>query len=320
MSRVLVTGAAGFIGRALVSDLLAFGHDVTAVVRNPATTRRWNGPVRVVAADIDGATDWQSALDGIEWIAHLAGIAHQPFMEEAATAARYRAVNLDGTAALARAAASTGVRRLLFLSSVKVNGERTGQDPFTERDVPAPEDIYGRTKWQAEQALARIARESALEFTVLRSPLVYGPGVGGNFASLLRLCDTPLPLPLGAIDNRRSMIARANLTQAIMTCFNHPAAANGTFLVRDGDDLSTPDLVRHLRQALGRPARLLPIPPACLTAVGRISGRSNMMSRLVGSLAIDDRLLREKLGWVPPVRADHALAETARAFRASPRS
>ncbi len=158
-------------------------------------------------------------------------------------------------------------------------------------------------------------RSSRLEFTVLRSPLVYGPGVGGNFASLLRLCDTALPLPFAAIDNRRSLIARANLTHAIVTCLSHPAAANGTFLVRDGDDLSTPDLVRHLRRALGRPARLVPIPPLFLARMGGLCGRSALVSRLLGSLAIDDRLLRETLGWVPPVRADQALAETAKAFR-----
>lgn len=314
MSRVLVTGATGFIGRALVSELLAAGHDVTAVVRNPASVPRWNGSPRIVTAEIDGTTDWRAALDGIEWIAHLAGIAHHPIAEDAATAARYRAVNLDGTAALGRAAATAGVRRLLFLSSIKVNGERTGRDPFTERDAPAPQDIYGRTKWQAEQALARVAQDSELEFTVLRSPLVYGRGVGGNFASLLRLCDTVLPMPFGAIDNRRSLIARANLTHAIMTCLGHQAAANGTFLVRDGDDLSTPDLVRHLRRGLGRPTRLVPVPPVLLTFVGGLCGRGALIGRLVGSLAIDDRPLREKLGWVPPIRADQALAETAKAF------
>lgn len=317
MSRILVTGAAGFIGRALVSELLASGHDVTAVVRNPASTPRWSGAVRIVTADIDGTTGWRAALDGIELIAHLAGIAHQPIAEDAATAARYRAVNLDGTVALAQAAASAGVRRLLFLSSIKVNGERTEHAPFTERDAPAPDDVYGRTKWQAEQALAGIAQNSNLEFTVLRSPLVYGPGVGGNFASLLRLCDTPLPLPFGAIDNRRSMIARGNLTHAMMACLGHPAAANGTFLVRDGDDLSTPELVRHLRRALGRPVRLLPVPPLSLTLAGRAFGRGGQARRLVDSLVIDDRLLREKLGWAPPVRAGQALAETAQAFRAS---
>lgn len=314
MSRVLVTGATGFIGRALVSELLAAGHDVTAVVRNPASVPRWNGSPRIVTAEIDGTTDWRGALDGVELIAHLAGIAHQPIADDAATAARYRAVNLDGTVALAQAAASAGVRRLLFLSSIKVNGERTGGVPFTERDTPAPEDIYGRTKWQAEQALARVAQDSQLDVTILRSPLVYGPGVGGNFASLLRLCDTALPLPFGAIDNRRSLIARANLTHAITTCLGHPSAANGTFLARDGDDLSTPDMVRHLRRGLDRPARLMPISPALLMAAGSLCGCGALMSRLVDSLTVDDRLLREKLGWVPLVRTDQALVATAKAF------
>jgi nucleoside-diphosphate-sugar epimerase len=318
MPRVLVTGAAGFIGRALVDALLASGFEVTAAVRATGGPAPWQGAVRAVAVGgIDGATDWRAALDGAELVVHLAGIAHQPIAEDDASVARYHAVNVAGTAALATAAAARGVRRLLFLSSVKVNGEETGARPFTERDAPAPQDIYGRSKWQAEQALARIAAETGMAVTVLRSPLVYGPGVGGNFASLLRLCDTPLPLPFGAIDNRRSLIARANLVHAVIACLGHPAAANETFLLRDREDLSTAELARRLRRALGRPARLLPVPPALLTSLGSLLGRGDTMRRLVGSLAVDDGKLCGTVGWHPPRATDEALAETAAAFRSS---
>jgi UDP-glucose 4-epimerase len=317
MTRVLVTGATGFVGRALVEALVDSGFAVTAAVRDTATAPRWPDAVRVAAiGEIGGRTHWDAALDGVERVAHLAGIAHHPIADDAATAVRYTAVNVEGTAALADAAARAGVARLLFLSSVKVNGERTSLRPFTETDVPAPEDVYGRSKWQAEQALATIARAGGLPVTIIRSPLVYGPGVRGNFASLLRLCDTPLPLPFGAIDNRRSLIARANLVSAVIAALNHPAAAGETFLVRDGEDLSTATLVRHLRRALGRPPRLVPVPAVLLAGATRLLGRGAMTDRLLGSLAVDDGKIREKLQWQPPMRCDSALAEAATALHA----
>ena len=315
MTRVLVTGASGFVGRALVKDLLAAGFQVTAAVRAAATVSLPDAVRRVGIGDIGGATDWRDALDGVALIAHLAGIAHTAISDDAAIAARYRAVNVDGTAALAAAAAQAGVTRLLFLSSVKVNGEATTERPFTESDAPAPQDVYGRSKWQAEQALAAIAGQTGPAVTVIRSPLVYGPGVRGNFRSLLRLCDSPLPLPFGAIANRRSLIARGNLTSALIAALTHPAAANETFLVRDGEDLSTSDLVRRLRLALGRPPRLLPVPVALMAGTARLFGRSGAADRLFGSLAVDDAKIRAKLGWNPVITTGQALRETATAYR-----
>ncbi len=310
----LVTGASGFVGQALMRDLLAAGFDVTAALRGAAPTS-WPAAIRTVTVgEIHGTTDWRAALDGADLVAHLAGIAHTSISDDAAIAMRYRAVNVEGTAALAAAALRAGVTRLLFLSSIKVNGETTTSRPFTATDAPAPEDVYGRSKWQAEQALAATARDTGMDFTIIRSPLVYGPGVRGNVRSLLRLCDTPLPLPFGAIDNRRSLIARANLTSAIIAALRHPAAANETFLVRDGDDLSTADLVRHLRRALHRPPRLVPVPPGLIATAARIAGRAAMAGRLLGSLCVDDGEVRDRLDWQPPVSAADALAETAGAF------
>jgi UDP-glucose 4-epimerase len=318
MTRILVTGANGFVGRALVDELLKSGYPVTAAVRDTTAIPPWPDTIRVVTVgDIHGATDWHEALEGVERIVHLAGIAHHPIDDDTATAARYGAVNVDATTALATVAARAGAARLLFLSSVKVNGEATMARPFTEGDAPAPRDIYGRSKWQAEQSLARIAGATGLACTVIRSPLVYGPGVRGNFASLLRLCDTPLPLPLAAIHNRRSLIARANLVSAILAGLTHPAAANETFLARDGEDLSTTDLVRRLRRALGRPPRLVPLPAVLLAGAARLSGRADLADRLLGSLTVDDSKIRALLNWQPPIGPDQALAETAAAYRRS---
>lgn len=320
MTRILVTGATGFVGRALVEALVNAGYEVTAALRDGRIPPAWPPAVRAVeVGDIAGDTDWRQALDGVERIAHLAGIAHQPIAEDAATAARYHAVNVAGTAGLATAASQAGVARLVLLSSIKVNGETTTKRAFTEQDVPAPRDIYGRSKWQAEKSLAQIAATTTLSYTVLRSPLVYGPGVRGNFASLIRLCDSPWPLPLGAIHNRRSLIARGNLVSALIAALTHPAAANQTFLLRDGEDLSTTDLVRHLRQALGRPARLLPIPAGLLGGALRLSGHGAMADRLLGSLAIDDAKIRALLNWRPPATPAQALAEAAKDYAMRPR-
>lgn len=229
------------------------------------------------------------------------------------TLAEYRRINVEGTKRLARASVKANAGRFVYLSSVKVNGESTtGRVPFTETAVPAPEDAYGISKWEAEQVLSTIAAETGLEVVVLRAPLVYGPGVRGNFLSLMNALRRGLPLPLASIDNRRSLVYLGNLVDAIVACIESPAAAGRTYLVSDGEDVSTPELIRRLAAALRVPARLLPCPPALLALGSRIAGRSDAWRRLGGSLQVDSSRIRAELGWQPRYSMQLGLEETAR--------
>jgi len=310
---VLVTGADGFVGRALSQALTTAGHRVRRAVR---TLPGAASPDTIAVGDIGGSPDWTSALAGIEVVVHLAGRAH--VMREEATvdpAAAYRRTNVTGTEQLARAAAAAGVRRLVFVSSIKVNGEATRDAPFRKTDPPRPEDDYGRSKWEAEQTLAAIARETGLQVVVVRPPLIYGPGVKGNVARLMRIVARGLPLPLGSIDNRRSMIGLGNLCSALRACVEHPAAAGETFLVSDGKDVSTPELVRMLAAGLGTRARLLPVPQALLRLGAAVSG-SGALSRLVGSLSVDSSHIRARLAWRPEKSMAQEIADMVEAWRA----
>jgi UDP-glucose 4-epimerase len=313
MSRVLVTGATGFVGPALVEALLAAGHRVRVALRRDAALLP--GVEYTMTGGVGPATDWRPALLGISAVVHLAARAH--VTETGADALeRFRAVNSAGTRHLAEAAAAAGVRRFVFLSSVKAMGESSPRDrALTEADTPAPEDAYGISKREGEIALLDVAASSGLEPVILRAPLVYGPGVKGNFLRLMRLVDRGIPLPFGAVANRRSLVARANLAAALALCLRHPDAAGETFLVADGEDLSTPELIRRLARALERPARLFPLPPALLSRVGRLIGREPEIARLTGDLAIDSGTIRARLGWQPVVAVDEALAETAAWYR-----
>ncbi len=233
----------------------------------------------------------------------------------------FRWVNVQATKNLAEAAAAQGVGRFIYMSSIKVHGEgsKTGKDgprPFTEADTPAPRDSHGTSKWEAESALRKIAAESEMEPVILRPPLVYGPGVKGNFLSLMRICDGPWPLPLAMVDNRRSMIYVGNLTDAVIACLSHDAAANQTFLVRDGEDISTAGLARRLRQGLGRAQRLVPVPPNMLRLAGVVCRQSAVIGRLTGSLVADDSRIRAELGWSPPVSFDDGLESTISWYQA----
>lgn len=307
--KILVTGASGFVGSALLPRFLKYeGASLVAATRKASTGLPAAVRMRRVG-DLGPDTDWRAALEGVGTVIHLAARVH--VMQDTAEdpLAEFRRVNVEGTLNLARQAVAAGVGRFVFLSSVKVNGEG-GSRPYTEADTPAPQDPYGISKHEAEQGLRAVAGEGGMEVTVIRPPLVYGPGVKANFAALVRAVRRGVPLPLGAVHNRRSLVAVDNLADFIVTCATHPSAGNDTFMVSDGEDLSTPELVRRLAAAMNRPVRLLPVPPALLFAGSALLGRRAAVHRLCGSLRVDIRRAGSRLGWRPPVSVDEALRRT----------
>ena len=306
---VVLTGATGFVGAALLPRLMAeSGMKLTVATRRdvediPRAVRQ------VQVGELTAQCNWDATLSGADVVVHLAARVHVMHDKAADPLAEFRRVNVDGTLNLARQTAAAGVRRFVFLSSVKVNGEGGGK-PYREDDPPSPQDAYGISKHEAEQGLWAVARETGLEVTVIRPPLVYGPGVRANFAALMRAVGSGVPLPLGAVDNRRSLVAVDNLADFIATCVVHPQAGDATFLVSDGEDLSTPELVGRLARAMNRPVRLLPVPPRLLKFAGRLAGRRAAVERLCGSLQVDIERARTRLGWSPPVDVDEALRRT----------
>ena len=306
---ILVTGASGFVGRALLARLALEGYRVRGAVRRPDTALA-AGAEPVAIGDLMHAPDWRSTLAGVDLVVHLAARAHVLDERSPDAFALYRAANTLPTLRLAEAAAAAGVRRLVFVSSVRVHGSRTAGPPVDESSPLEAEDPYGRSKADAERGLAEIARASRLEVVVLRPPLVYGPGARGNFARLARAVARGVPLPFGAVRNRRSLVYVGNLADAIVRSVAHPAAAGRTFMVSDGEDVSTAELVRRIARALGRPPRLVPIPPALLRAVGALAGRGGDVARLLDDLVVDSTLLRRTLGWNPPYTLDEGLAAT----------
>lgn len=299
---ILVTGASGFVGSALCGSLCSRGLPVRGVARTLRSFVPAYGVESVVIGNLDAETDWTSAMAGVDCVIHCAAQAHMMHETEADALAKYRLVNVDGSQHLAEQAAAAGVRRLVYLSSIKVNGEQTALGtPFLFSDAPAPEDSYSISKWEAEQALWAVAANTDLEVVVVRPPLVYGPGIKGNLAYLLNLVRLGVPLPLGMVRNQRSLIGLENLVDLLIRCINHPMAAGQTLLASDGEDVSTPDLIRQMAVALRRSANLLPVPVKLLCLAGRLLGKDAEIFRLVNSLQIESQPTRELLGWCPPV-------------------
>jgi nucleoside-diphosphate-sugar epimerase len=305
---VLVTGATGFVGTALCDVLSKQGYRVRRAVRSaPQAAAEDTCLIR----DMTQAVAWQQALQDVSVVIHLAARSHVLADHSADPLAEYRKVNVLGTTALARQAAASGVRRLIFLSSIKVNGESTRATPFSEEDTPAPEDAYGISKLEAEQSLQPIAKTTGLETVILRPPLVYGPRVKGNFLRMLGAIARGMPMPLASINNQRSLIYVGNLVDAIMTCIDAPAAAGKTYLLSDGEDISTPALIGKLAHAMGKSPRLLPCPPALLTLGASMLGKQAAAARLTGSLQIDSTRIRRELGWQSRCTLDQGLSATA---------
>ncbi|MFK0087794.1 UDP-glucose 4-epimerase family protein [Pseudomonas sp. NPDC090755] len=312
---IFLTGASGFVGRAVLNRLLADGVPVVAALRGNSQLAGVSVPV-VRFDNLDAEHDWGDSLVGCDVVIHAAARVHVMNDTEADPLAAFRRVNVDGTLALARQAAAAGVKRFVFISSIKVNGEGTDLGrPYTADDVPAPADPYGISKMEAEKGLQQLAKDCAMEVVILRPVLVYGPGVKANFLAMMRWLDKGVPLPFGSIDNRRSLVALDNLVDLIVTCTRHPAAANQTFLVSDGEDLSTTQLLQRMARALGKPARLLPIPAWVLKTGAAMLGKRSLSQRLCGSLQVDIDKTRSRLGWVPPVKVDDALSLVARQYQ-----
>lgn len=308
----LVTGANGFVGSALCARLSRDGAALRRAVRS--LNSQPEGVEAIAMGSLSSETDWTVALRSVDQVVHLAARVHVMNDKSGDPLAEFRRVNVDGTANLARQSAAAGVRRFVYLSSIKVNGEFTQEGhPFTADDAPAPEDPYAVSKHEAEQALRQIAAKTGMEVVIIRPPLVYGPGVKANFESMMRWLSRGVPLPLAAANrNRRSLVALDNLVDLILTCLQHPKAANQTFLVTDGEDLSTTELLQRMGQAIDRPTCLLPVPVSLLAFAARLLGKKAVAQRLLGSLQVDISKTCELLDWKPPVTVDEGLRRAAK--------
>jgi nucleoside-diphosphate-sugar epimerase len=318
MTRTLITGANGFVGRALAATLRAAGGELRLAVRNSDARSSLAADSNVaVVGDIDGRTDWSGALVGVDTVVHLAGRAHLLRDTAVDPEAEYREVNTAGTLQLAREAARRGARRFIFISTIKVNGDNLAGRTFTATDPPAPTDAYGSSKLAAESGLRDLAGETGIEVVVIRPPLVYGPDVRANFLRLMQWVDRETPLPLGSLQNHRSIVSVWNLCDLIRVCSANPAAAGRVFLVSDGTDLSTPQLMSMIASAMKRRLRLFPAPVPLLRVAATLAGKREDFVRLCGSLRVDIAATCSSLGWTPPLPVEQGIERTVSWYLAS---
>jgi len=307
MAKVILTGATGFVGKALAESLIKSGHEVIALVRTVSTAL--NPSIKQMLFDLNKMDDLSIELFANEAIViHAAARAHVMNDSSIDTLIEYRKVNRDATIKLAKLALRSGTKRFIYLSSIKVNGEQTTcGGVYKAEDLPAPKDAYGISKYEAEQGLLEIAANTRLEVVIIRPPLVYGPGVKGNFYSMMQVVKKGFPLPLGAVNNERSLVALDNLIDLIITCIDHPAAASQVFLASDGEDLSTTELLRGVAKAAGVSSRLIPVPVSVLMFMASLLGKKEIAQRILGSLQVDISKTRDLLGWTPPLTVEEGL-------------
>ncbi|RKZ24837.1 hypothetical protein DRQ26_06880 [bacterium] len=313
---ILITGATGFIGSALVNSFVTHpSFSISVAVRSDSV--QFSSAVRCfLVGDLDADSDWSAPLQGMDVVIHTAARVHIQSDNRADSLTEFRRINVAGTLNLARQAKAAGVKRFIYLSSIKVNGEVTEPgSPFLSEQQPAPVDPYAVSKYEAETGLLQLVPEVGFDVVIIRPPLVYGPGVKANFESMLRWLSRGIPLPLGGIDNQRSLLALDNLIDLITICVDHPAAKNQIFLAADGKDLSTTELLQQLANALGRPIRLFPLPFKILEIGAILLGKRTLTQRLCGSLQVDISKAQELLGWIPPLSVDQGLIKTARWYK-----
>ena len=310
---ILVTGATGFVGSSIVEQLWTSGHDVRACSRQRSDSFP-SAVDLITSGDLSENNDWRHALQDVDVVIHLAARVHVMSESAGNPLAKFREVNAFATLNLARQAAEAGVKRFIFISSIKVNGELTEGEPFKPSDKFVPTDPYGLSKYEAEQGLLALAKETSMEVVVIRPPLVYGPGVKANFASMMEWVNKGVPLPLGAIHNQRSLVALDNLVNFIIHCIDHPKATNEVFLISDGEDVSTTELLHKVAKVFGKRAFLLPVPVSWMVFAAKLVGKADVANRLFGSLQVDSSKARELLGWKPVITMDEQLKKTAEAY------
>lgn len=314
-TNILITGATGFVGSALVKRLSQENYSLSAAVLECDNTELLSKRVKAfTVAPLSDSSDYTTAMQGADIVIHLAARVH--VMKDTADdpLQEFRKVNTSGTERLARQAADAGVKRLVFMSTVGVNGNLSGKRPFTESDQPTPHNPYSVSKLEAEVALRRISEATGMQVVIVRAPLVYGPGNPGNFLSLLKIVSKGIPLPFASIANLKSFVYVENLADALACCAVHPYAAGGTFLVSDGEDISTPELIRILAVGMGKACRVFPFPSALMRFAGKALGKSNAVNQLLGSLQVDSSKITRELGWIPPFTLKHGLDKTTQWF------